>query len=37
MKNSYILYISDQNIDSGYSLEPPRRGGCSEYRQINVF
>ena len=27
MKNSYILHISDQNIDCGYSLEPPRRGG----------
>ena len=24
IKNSYILHISDQNIDCGYSLEPPR-------------
>ena len=33
MKNSYILHISDQNIDCGYSLEPPRRGGSNEYPQ----
>ena len=26
MKNSYIFHISAQNIDCGYSLEPPRRG-----------
>ena len=25
--------ISDQNIDCGYSLEPPRRGGSNEYPQ----
>ena len=30
---SYILHISDQNIDCGYSLEPPRRGGSNEYPQ----
>ena len=24
-KNSYIFHISAQNIDCGYSLEPPRR------------
>ena len=23
----------DQNIDCGYSLEPPRRGGSNEYPQ----
>ena len=34
MKNSYILHISDQNIDCGYSLEPPRRGGSNEYPQF---
>ena len=28
-----ILYISAQNIDCGYSLEPPRRGGSNEYPQ----
>ena len=30
-KNSYIFHISAQNIDCGYSLEPPRRGGSNEY------
>ena len=30
-KNFYILHISDQNIDCGYSLEPPRRDGSNEY------
>ena len=33
IKNSYILHISDQNIDYGYSLEPPHRGGSNEYPQ----
>ena len=33
MKNSDILYISAQNIDCGYSLEPPQRGGSNEYPQ----
>ena len=33
MKNSYILHISDENIDCGYSLEPPLRGGSNEYPQ----
>ena len=27
MKNSGSFHISAQNIDCGYSLEPPRRGG----------
>ena len=31
IKNSDIFYISAQNIDCGYSLEPPRRGGSNEY------
>ena len=31
IKNSDILHISAQNIDCGYSLEPPRRGGSNEY------
>ena len=29
IKNS-IFHISAQNIDCGYSLEPPRRGGSNE-------
>ena len=33
LKNSDILHISAQNIDCGYSLEPPRRGGSNEYPQ----
>ena len=28
-----IFLISAQNIDCGYSLEPPRRGGSNEYSQ----
>ena len=30
-KKSDIFHISAQNIDCGYSLEPPRRGGSNEY------
>ena len=33
IKNSDIFLISAQNIDCGYSLEPPRRGGSNEYQQ----
>ena len=33
IKNSNIFHISAQNIDCGYSLEPPRRGGSNEYPQ----
>ena len=33
MKNSGSFYISAQNIDCGYLLEPPRRGGSNEYPQ----
>ena len=33
IKNSYIFHISTQNIDCGYSLEPPQRGGSTEYPQ----
>ena len=36
-KNSDIFHISDQNIDCGYSLEPPRRGGSNEYPQFMVL
>ena len=31
IKNSNIFHISAQNIDCGYLLEPPRRGGSNEY------
>ena len=33
MKNSGSSHISAQNIDCGYLLEPPRRGGSNEYPQ----
>ena len=33
IKISDIFHISAQNIDRGYSLEPPRRGGSNEYPQ----
>ena len=33
IKNADIFYISAQNIDCGYSLEPPQRGGSNEYPQ----
>ena len=36
-KNTEIFHISAQNIDCGYSLEPPRRGRSNEYPQIYVF
>ena len=32
-KNSDIFHILAQNIDCGYSLEPPRRSGSNEYLQ----
>ena len=32
-KNTDFFHISAQNIDCGYSLEPPRRGGSNEYPQ----
>ena len=37
IKNSDIFHISAQNIDCGYSLEPPRRGGSNEYPQSMFF
>ena len=37
IKNSDIFHISAQNIDCGYSLEPPRRGGSNEYPQSMVL
>ena len=33
MKNYDFFHISAQNLDCGYSLEPPRRGGSNEYPQ----
>ena len=33
MKNSDIFRISAKDINCGYSLEPPRRGGSIEYPQ----
>ena len=32
-ENSDIFHITAQNIDCGFSLEPPRRGGSNEYQQ----
>ena len=32
-KNFDIVLIFAQNIDCGYSLEPPRRGGSNMYPQ----
>ena len=32
-----FFHISAQNIDCGYSLEPPRRGGSNEYPQSMFF
>ena len=32
-KNSDIFHLSVQNIDCGYSLEPPRQRGSNEYPQ----
>ena len=37
IKNSNIFHISAQNIDCGYPLEPPRRGGSNEYPQSLLF
>ena len=33
-KNPDSCHTSAQNIDCGYSLEPPRRGGSNEYHNI---
>ena len=33
IKNSDIFYISAQNIDCVYSLEPPHQGSSNEYPQ----
>ena len=36
MKNSGSFHISAQNIDCGYSLEPPLRGGSNEYNNLSM-
>ena len=36
-KKSDIFQIPAQNINCGYSLEPPRRGGSNEYQQSMFF
>ena len=36
-KNYDIFHISAQNIDCGYSLEPPRRGGSNEHPQSMFY
>ena len=33
IKKSDIFHISAQNIDCGYPLEPPQRGGSNKYPQ----
>ena len=33
IKNSDMFHVSVQNIDCGYSLEPPHRGGSNGYPQ----
>ena len=33
IENSDIFHVSAQNIDCGYLLEPPHRGGSNEYPQ----
>ena len=37
IKHSDSFHISAQNINCGYSLEPPRRGGSNEYPQSMFF
>ena len=36
-KPPIFFHASAQNIDCGYSLEPPRRGGSNEYPQSMLF
>ena len=37
MKILIFFQVSAQNIDYGYSLEPPRRGGSNVYPQYMFF
>ena len=34
IENSDIFHVTAQNIDCGYSLEPPHRGGSNEYLNL---
>ena len=34
IKKNHKILISAQNIDCGYSLEPPRRGGFNDYHNL---
>ena len=34
IKTLIFFPVSAQNIDCGYSLEPPRRGGSNEYHNL---
>ena len=36
-KKSDVFHISAQNIDCGYLLEPPGRGGSIQYLQSMIF
>ena len=33
----FYFFIFAQNIDCGYTLEPPRRGGSNEYPQSTFW
>ena len=33
-EKSDIFHISAKNIDCGYSLDPPQRGGSNEYHDL---
>ena len=37
IKKTDIFHIFAQNIDCGYSLEPPRWGGSNEYPQSMIL
>ena len=37
MRNSGSFQISAQNIDCGYFLEPPQRGGSNKYPQFTLL
>ena len=37
IKNSDIFHIIAQNIDCGYSLEPPHQGGSNECHNLCCF
>ena len=37
IKNSDTSYIPAQNVNSGYSLEPPRRGGSNVHPQYMLL